>query len=264
MAIRQDDTPTYREIDIALGANGQYRLNRTCENVAIINMTGEVELSINDAEFSVVRGGIIYKMPNDRKITSMVFRERLGATATITVATGDGTIQDNRASFAGNLPVVNAASPNNSLQVDLIAADPGLVALATAINNQIAAQVAAQTAALEAALSTQSDTIDWVDLTSATYYRLYNQATIQTVVSSGANTSGIIVLSAWVCGDLGDAVWAGINDGSDKLFVGRDGSGTDTTKVLDRVEKYFIPPGVALRAVAANTEGLLQMWYRVL
>ena len=130
MAVRQENVPVYIERTVTLVADQIIDFNVTCERVNILEVTGDVDIRINDGNISTCRGGIGFSVPGGLRITRVTFVETASAGASVTFAFSNGDIQDNRASFSGDQTVKNAASPNHSLQVDMIAADPGLVALA--------------------------------------------------------------------------------------------------------------------------------------
>lgn len=249
MAILQDDTPVYRETLIALGPNGIYRLNRTFDTFVIIDLVGNIEISINDAEFTVCRAGVGYTMPGGKKITSLVVRETAGSTANVNIATADGAIQDNRASFAGNLAVVNAAAPNQILHVDLAATDPGLLALAAAI------------------IANQNNDADkrahLTTLAGATFATAAVNAAEQTIVASGTNVNGIIVRRAWTVRGASDKP-AYFGAGAGQPFVGW-ATTNNVNQSVDSCENIFIPPGVALVSHTGNdARSICHIWYEVL
>lgn len=281
MAVRQRSIPVYKETPITLAANGTFTLFRTCDLVAIIELVGTLEMSINDAEFSTIRGGIIFTMPNAlegedvMKITKLTFRETASAPANLVIATADGNVQDNRASFAGNLPVVNAAAPNESVQVDLIAADPGLVALAASINANIDVEVQAQTASINSNIDTELAAVitalqasnslrnRYTSLASATQVDHSNTGGEIDVVSAAANTNGILVKIA-SCHTHDDDLVCYYSAGTGNPFVGLGLalSGGVQPTVYD-IRDVHIPAGTALRVnSAANTSAFI--WYQVL
>jgi len=247
MAERQENYSTYFETALAFTANAEYTLNRTCDRFNIIEYVGAIEVSINDGPFSVCRGGIGYQMPPGGVIHKLKFRETAGSTANIIVATAFGEIDDNRASFAGNLPVVNAALPNDSLRVDLIAADPGLVALANAI-----------TSALQASADLRSRLTPMV-----TYAEAEGALTITELVSAAANTNGVIIhrcrteinttsgtREVYLVMGAGDDLLCGVKNGP-------GGVGTDVANNL------FIPSGNRVRYLS-STACNIYIWYEVL
>lgn len=245
MAVRQQSIPVYKETPLTLLASGTLTLHRTCDNVAFIELSGAIEMSINDADFSTVRGGIIYKMPPEQKITKMTFREITGLSgANFTIATADGDIQDNRASFAGNLPVINAAAPNDSLQVDMLAADPGLVALAAALRGAGAVTLEDLRTQLRnnAATIAAFSRAPAIDLSGHSSHSAAGAGT-QTVVTAAANTNGIL-LSLAVIGSTWNGASSGYRmTGAGTWIVGGPGSSTSITGRQWLAHPVIIPAG---------------------
>jgi hypothetical protein len=246
MAIRQDDTPVYRELSFSLAAGEIYRLNRTFEGLCFLDLSGSVEMSLNDSEFTAIRGGITYKMPAGKKITSVVFREASGsAGANVTIATADGDIEDNRASFAGNLAVVNAPSPNQSIEVDTLATDPGLVALAAAI---IAAM--REDTLLRAPITT---------LAGATYSRTSDTGgTPVEIISAATNANGVIIRLAVCKSEDGGAAW--LTAGGNLIC----GNNLNDDILRSEIRNVFIPAGLAIVAEGDTSGEFTDVWYEVL
>ena len=257
MAQRQENVPVYIERTLVLGANAIHTFNVTCDRVNLIEVSGALSIAINEGDESTCRGGIGFGAPGGLKITRLTFKETAGAAANVTFAISNGEIQDNRASFAGDVSIKNAAAPNDSVQVDLLAADPGLVALAAAIAN------GTTLANLLAGL--REDTLLRAPLTTldgASYAYDGTGGSETTIVAAGANTSGIIIRMAQIYKD-NSGLPAYIKAGGN-IICGSDGGG-GTTRVgnFDRISNVFIPAGNAL-VIRCDTQGTGFVWYEVL
>lgn len=246
--------PTYQEVLITFTANEIYTLNKIGNVLAILDVSGSFKLSIDEQTESDMRAGITFKMGPGERFRKVRFRETAGAVGNITVAVADGEIYDARANITGNTPVINAPAPNDSLQVDLIAADPGLVALAAAI-------VANQN-------NDETKRSHLTTLEGATFAFFNGNATEQTVVAAGANLNGIIIRYAQLfLRSPDDDCYIGINDGASKLIVGHKdtGSAAETMNAHFEIRDIFIPAGVALVAKAETASSdTIDMWYEVL
>jgi len=287
MADRQENIPVYREFVVAVTANGERVLNYTAEKIVIVELSGALTMAINDATESVVRAGIAYSMPDGIKFNRIRFRETAGGAASVTVALADGNIDDNRASFAGNQSVQNASIPNDELQVktkagtsldvDLLAADAGLVALAAAINANIDVEIQAQTASLntnidaveldvEALLASNSLRARYTPLGGSFFSSVGNSDTEADVVSSGGNANGILIKVA-CCAKRSGAFNSFFSAGTNQPFVGSIGYTTGpATNMWERCNNIFIPAGVALRYRGNGTGADVSAycWYQVL
>jgi hypothetical protein len=236
------DVPRYNVTQVTLAANGIYTLNQTFDMIAILELSGSAVLSFNDQTESDCDAGIQFRAPLGGRFSRVSFRETAGAACNIRVLTAFGNVSDSRSNISGNLSVQNAASPNDSLEVNLLAADAGLVALANAI---IAAH--REDTLLRARLTT---------LAGATYSRTSDTGS-QEIVSAAANTAGVIIRRA-VCHS--DALEAHLSIGGNVL-LGADGD--DATGHYE-LENYFVPAGVAIAAVAESSTDFVDIWYEVL
>ena len=267
--------PAYSEYTISLAANETLRFNKTMTGVNIIDLSGDVTLSINDDTPSVIRAGIGFKMPPDPDnplaiipITSLTFQETAGATATLIIATTSGNIQDNRASFAGNQSVQNASAPNNELAVKTLTATELQVQTKSGTVLDVALDAAdaglAQTVTdLVAALQASSALRErWTDLQGASCHNETGSASETQIVSSGANTNGIIVKWAFgVAKNFSNNCY--LAAGSNKILGWASaGSGSILQSVGD-IKNVRIPAGVALN-VRADSTAEMHVWYEVL
>lgn len=253
MARIQGNIPVYNEVNISLAANAEYALNRTFDAINIIDLSGSVEMQINDGTPSTCRAGIGFRMPQgDNDVYRATFRETGGSTATLTIATAKGEIQDNRASFAGNQSVQNAAAPNDSLQVDLLAADPGLVALLTGI-------VANQN-------SDEDKRKGLTTLEGASYHQQFNDGgTPTTIVSTAANTAGIIIRFANISLFDNTTCYLGLDGTPNEAIIGNGTSSHGTSRgAAFQCRDIFVPAGRGLIASAPSNDTVVNVWYEVL
>ena len=261
MAVRQENVPIYVERAVTLVADQIIDFNVTCEKVTILEVTGDVDIRVNDGDVSTCRGGISFAVPPGLRITRVTFIETASASASVTFAFSNGDIQDNRASFAGDQTVKNAASPNHSLQVDMIAADPGLVALASSITGSGTPR-------------TIEDLYNYFTLLYARIYVLvYDDEVLRsrlttfdgsshhyetgssaetTIVASGTNTAGIIVRHA-CCSRYGNGDRCYLSTGAGNVIIGnKTAPGSTANPTVIATRDILIPSGVALTCRADN------------
>lgn len=241
--------PTYKELLIPFAANESHVINRLSNVLTILDVSGgPFQMSINEGEESDIRAGITFKMPENQQMRSIRFRETGGSTGNIRVALADGEIFDSRSSVSGNIAIVNAASPNESIQVDLLAADPGIAALITA---------------LQASVDLRSRL---TDLSNAAYTFRESEGSEQTIVAAGANTNGIILhLCTLMADDSSSYYYVGINDGATKIICGwENNGGASNAHMITQVRDIFIPAGVALVSRVNSGNGGAALWYEVL
>jgi hypothetical protein len=268
--------PTYKEFSIVLAANQTRVLNVFGTTLTILGQSGVGEIRIDDGSPSNIRAGITFKMPASiddqgrivqERFSRVTFTETAGAGFNMTLAIADGDIYDARSVISGDTPVLNAAAPNDSLQVDLLAADPGLVALAAALGGNLATAISNQTAAINAALQASNSLRSRLtSLASTSYSRRNNEATEQTIVASGTNVNGIIVRHAHIAIEavLAQYAYFGINDGATKIFLGRDENGA-AVDGFPSIRDLFIPAGVNLVSRISGTgDAIGYIWYQVL
>lgn len=265
--------PYYREYVIPLAAGAAYDLAKIGNAINVIELTGAVSLSINDGDATPARAGIGYELPIGAVFNRIRVQETAGGAASVTLGIAYGRIQDNRASFAGNQSVQNAAVPNDELQVKtklgtilqaaLAAADPGLVALKSglATDANIDTEIQAQTAALIAALqASESLRMPFVNLAGYSYANQTGTGgSPQTVVSGAANVNGILLARASVTTNQGGKVCIGA---ADNILLGNDVS--VTASFTDLPQALFIPSGQQLRLICDSASDQAYVWYKVL
>ncbi len=246
--------PAYKEVLFSLAANASYTLNRVGDVVAFLSVSGgPYVMQIDDGEESDVRAGITYKMPPGSNFRRLVFRDTGGVGGDIRIAIARGSITDARSTITGSFPVQNAEPPDNILDVQLAAADAGLVALYADLATDLAAIIANQNddAAKRAALNTFS---------GATY-RTNSGIEDAEVVSAAANTSGIIIRRAWIIQKGGTPIETNIKAGGNIIC----GTKSVDLAYWDAIEKYFIPAGVNLSSKTTHaTTSFTFLWYEVL
>jgi hypothetical protein len=246
--------PYYREFSIVLTAGQDYTLFKVGDAFNVIDLSGACTLSINDGDATPARAGIGYKLPRGTLFNRIRVKETAGAACTITLGIAYGEIQDNRASFAGNQSVQNAAIPNDELQVKTKVGTTLAAALASG-DAGIAALIAALREAnqLRAPMTT---------LAGATYSTRTNEAAEQTIVTGVTNTNGIIVRRAIAVTDGGAAADGYFGAGAGQPFIGvKPNPGTDLYSDLSNL---FIPAGVALVSKFTSAFNFGFIWYQTL
>ena len=247
--------PSYRTLSVTLAANEIYTINQVFDSFAVLELSGDIEMSLNEQSPSDFDAGIQMRAPVGKGFTSMRLQETAGAAANFRILLSFGDVRDSRANISGNVSVQNASAPNDELQikmktgtlpVDLDAADAGIAALIAALRED---------QLLRAPLTT---------LEGATYSERNNEASEQTIVSSGTNTAGIIVRKAFANTNTAatDAYFA-INDGATKIFCGRGETGGNNFN-FEGVENIHIPSGVALVSRFQGSSSYGRIWYEVL
>ena len=243
--------PTYKEVLITFAANDIYTLNNVGNVLAILDVSGSFKLSIDEQTESDMRAGITFKMPAGKQFRKVRFRETAGAVGNITIAVADGEIYDARANITGNTPVINAPAPNQSLQVDMIAADPGLVALANTL--------------VTALQASQSLGARYADLSGATYSSVTGSAedTYTTLVTAGANTGGVLIHACSFYVDQTDDLCHLRIDGSDVVFGTEEIGASNDRSYYAMPYPVKIPAGVSVEVLAEGSSRI-RTWYEVL
>ena len=252
--------PAYEELAISLAANESRSFAKTFTGLNIIELSGDVTMSINDNTPTVIRAGIGFRMPRIVEeggvipVTAIRFSETGGAPANLIIAMTMGDIQDNRASFAGNQSVQNASAPNDELQVktkagtrlevNLDAADPAIAALITA---------------LQASPDLRRR---WNDFSGATLHSETASSADNVLVTAIANTNGILIhhLNS-VCTNFNANCYAKFGS---TIFYGKASGGSGSVlAALGIIENLFLPAG-SLFSVRADTTSYLNVAYTVL
>lgn len=258
--------PYYREVIIPLAANGDYTLNAVGDAVNVIDLTGACSIAINDGNATPARAGIGYKLPAGALFNRIRVKETAGGAASVTLGVAYGEIQDNRASFAGDQTVKNAAVPNDELFVKtkvgttlaaaLAAADPGLAALASSIKGSNT--LTDLKTSIDALLASTGLRARYIDLTGASF-AIQSGTGTNTVVTAGTNTNGILLLLASTFS----------TNGGNRVAIGSGpftvlGTQGATAFSANQPHPVFISAGLQLQLIGDSASDESWCWYKVL
>ena len=239
--------PTYRERLLEFAANQTIQFPVVGDFIAFIDIAGTFQMSLDEGPVSDIRAGITFKMPPGETFKTVRFTETAGATGNIRFVVARGEVLDARASISGNVSVQNAASPNDSLQVDLLSTDPGIVVLKELLDQT--------NNAMRAPLR---------DLTNATFVNITNNTSdaYTDIITAAANTGGILIHRASIGGAISSEIRLRI--GTDHLI----GQGTSTSARFygdyQVIENVILKSGVALQYASVSDNFVLQVAYELL
>ena len=252
--IEAEKFPSYQTLSVTLGANGIYTVNQTFDSFAVLESSGSMKMSLNEQSESDFDAGIQMRAPANKAFTSMRLRETAGAAANFRLLLSFGDVRDSRANISGNVSVQNAAAPNDSLLVDMAAADAGLVALAASLNTAADADFSALITALQAsnALRNRYTSLDGAS------YASYTGSSSADIVAAGTNTNGILVKLARVGSSDGQVTRLNFNGNTICGYEKDNGS-----NIWAEIRDVYLPSGSAL-AYVSPTNGYVQVRYEVL
>lgn len=253
----QPTAPVYRELSYVLTPNQVINLNFVGDTIQFIEVSGTLDIRIDDSEASLVRQGVGYRMPENPLVPGQRLQfsrlqviETGGEAATLTIAIAKGDIRDTRFSTTADTPIKNAAAPNESILANLLATDAGLVALAAAINGGLQADNALRPR--------------WTDLTGASHHQQFFVGTT-TLVTAAANVNGVLILSANFAAKEPSA-GGYVGESSSKIVCGtyNGTAATGTSLAVMHVKNILFPAGLDLKCGLAGNNGVVDVWYKVL
>jgi hypothetical protein len=233
--------PTYRERTLIFNADETIQYPLVGDFITFLTVSGSLQMSIDEGPVSDIRQGITFKMPEGEHFEMLRFSEIAGAAANVLFVVSRGVVFDSRASISGNVSVQNAASPNDELQVETKAGTTLTVVQS----------------------SNDDGRKGWADLSGATIGILQNSTTATTLVTAGANTSGIRLFYAAYQGSNGQ-VGNYLTIGGTPIIGNDHASGQIYTSNPNRVENLLLPSGQALIAKVSNAAYSMLYAYEVL
>lgn len=259
--------PNFIQRQITFQAGDYFNLDIVGDSFTFIEVSGDLSVTIipevgaQGSRESTVLQGISFSMPEGRRFRRLQFKETGGGAATLKVAIALGKITDSRSNITGDTPVKNASSPNNKLVVThpsgervntaLAGSDAGIAALVTALQASSALRARIHEIPSGISFAEQSD-----------------DGSEQTLVSSAANTSGVLIHRAWGHAyRTSNAVYLGYRESSTlKLICGHtDVTGTNNASNIPKeIENVLLPSGVEVVMYADNGNAFISCLYEVL
>jgi len=111
----------YREITLDIPANGQTAFNAKGSRIAVLSLSGSVEMQIGSSgQRTDIRAGIGFGLPDFQDFTELRFFETAGSSAQITFAYGQGEILDSRLTISGSINSTQGSTLSTSTPVTLV------------------------------------------------------------------------------------------------------------------------------------------------
>jgi len=128
----------YREFPISFTANGTHTINMLAETLAIIEVTGSLEMVLGQNPRTHVRAGMIIDAAKFENFKQVQFFETQGAPASIIVSLSNGGIQDNRLAVSGALDISKSSTIDPIPDITLAAGVATQIAPADANRRELA------------------------------------------------------------------------------------------------------------------------------